>query len=165
MLQDFGGRVVGLQKVGGVNIWPLDPVAGIGGMIGVDVDAEGRLSERIVDLTEGEEAGSSPVAVIAPPPAIKGADGESAGRKRAFVEIEDSEDEAGDEYGWGEEDDVAIAGVESATAPVPEGEVDAETMHQEERTEGTAAAALGADATHGKIKSRHQIIDNHEEPS
>ncbi|SMR52448.1 unnamed protein product [Zymoseptoria tritici ST99CH_3D1] len=141
MLQDFDGRVVGLQKVGGVNIWPLDPVGGIGGVIGVEIDAEGRILERVVDLTDMEGQSSSPVVVVAPPP-VKADAVQGASRKRAFVEIEDSEEE-GDEYGWGDEDDAAIVGAESAADPA----LQAETAGNEGETTQAALATDGESGT------------------
>lgn len=104
MFRDFGGRFVGVQKVNGRNLYPLDPTSDVRNVVGFEITKEGELRERVVDLTSspvgnGNVGGGMKKEVPAPAAGV-------VARKRVFDEIADSEeDEDVDEYGWAEKDD------------------------------------------------------------
>lgn len=103
VFRDFSGRYAGLQKINGRNLMPLDPMSDVRNIIGFEIDEDGWLRERVVDLSSsplGKDDGRTLVAKKTGPVLPK-----VPVRKRVYEEIADSEDEDVDEYGWAERDD------------------------------------------------------------
>lgn len=105
VFRDFGARYVGVQKVRGTNAAPNH--VGFAKVAGFAVDGRGLAAEVGRDQDGGErngDASSSPSKHVG--------SGGMTGRKRAFDEVADSDDEEGiDEYGgWDELEESAMAG-------------------------------------------------------
>lgn len=82
---------------------PLDPMSDVRNIIGFEIDEDGWLRERVVDLSSsplGKDDGRTLVAKKTGPVLPK-----VPVRKRVYEELADSEDEDVDEYGWAERDD------------------------------------------------------------
>lgn len=122
VFRDFGGRFVGVQKVNGRNLMPLDPVSDIRNVIGFEIGAGGRLREREVDLTSSSSHANQEVRAGAARKAVameqKLPVVPATVRKRVYDEIADSEeDEDVDEYGWAERDDADAVVVDPPPLP------------------------------------------------
>lgn len=136
MFRDFSGRYAGVQKVNGRNLMPLDPMSDVRNIIGFEIERDGVLKEKIVDLTSspadqgGELSAVVKKAIVMP--------SKAPARKRIYDEIADSEDEDVDEYGWAERDDEDIVVVDPVSATSVENEVSTEQPAEEQLTDDLA---------------------------
>ena len=105
VFRDFHGRFLGVQKFQGRNLTPLDPVGGVGCVVGFDLTENGMPYERRINSSPGGQGLDN---APAEQPTILSSPVKSS-LKRAYQEIADSDDEAGDEYPWEEADEAAIA--------------------------------------------------------
>lgn len=135
IFRDFTGRYMGVQKVNGRNLLPLDPTSDVRNVIGFEIERDGgSLRERVVDLTSSSPVDGGDVSVVVKKSVL--AMSQPTARKRVYEEIADSEDEVVDEYGWAEKDDEDVVLVEPVVAVVvEEDDVQEQPVEQQQQEE------------------------------
>jgi hypothetical protein len=99
MFRDFAGRFIGVQKIQGKNVHPIDPHGHVGIVTQFEIGDGGQLTHPSGDLQrlDGSFTNTPIVGPSSSPP--------KNGVKRAYDEVADSDDDEIDEYGWAEADD------------------------------------------------------------
>jgi hypothetical protein len=120
LFRDFAGRFIGVQKLQGKNLQPMDPVGHTGIVTRFEVLDGGQLRHPL-----GDEQGTNDVH-SKKPAAPSSSSPVKNGLKRPYDEVADSDDDEIDEYGWAEADDevavmadVVILGNQHATESAP----------------------------------------------
>lgn len=96
IFRDFGSRFVGLQKCQGRSLISREEIGEVGRIVGFEIAENGILRERMTTKDTGQ----------APPTTVRSS---TEPRKRTYDEVADSDGEDGDEYGWAERDEEALA--------------------------------------------------------